>query len=208
MCVHVCVCVGVANVAQTIKGNVSRKFSSLTVGPNDSRPSHTFEEPCSRSKRPSSSHSRRSHQGTFVERASYCGLEGHALLVAPRKGLGRFRPPPRLRFPYEPATFPSRLFIRETALRNETKGGGVGSTRRRPSTTIGRAVGPRATLLSSRVGWLLASNGEVTDCLGKSRVQEHPFLVPPLLLLLLLPLPFHPRFFRPPLPLSSSNSPS
>lgn len=97
MCV--CVCVGVANVAQTIKGNVSRKFSSLTVGPNDSRPSHTFEEPCSRSKRPSSSHSRRSHQGTFVERASYCGLEGHALLVAPRKGLGRFRPPPRLRFP-------------------------------------------------------------------------------------------------------------
>lgn len=26
-------------------------------------------------------------------------MEGHALLVAPRKGLGRFRPPPRLRFP-------------------------------------------------------------------------------------------------------------
>lgn len=80
-----------------------------------------------------------------------------------------------------PATFPSRLFIRETALRNETKaGGGVGSTRSKETTAaIGRAVGPRTTLLSSRVGWLLASNGEVTDCLGKSRVQEHPFLVPP-----------------------------
>lgn len=79
-----------------------------------------------------------------------------------------------------PATFPSRLFIRETALRNETKaGGGVGSTRSKETSAIGRAVGPRTTLLSSRVGWLLASNGEVTDCLGKSRVQEHPFLVPP-----------------------------
>lgn len=76
------------------------------MGPNDSRPSHTFEEPCLEKQetefQPLTSISSRN-----VCRASELllrlGRPGpRALLVAPREGLGRFRPPLRTNPPLPP----------------------------------------------------------------------------------------------------------
>lgn len=70
------------------------------MGPNDSRPSHTFEEPCLEKQetefQPLTSISSRN-----VCRASELLLRPgpRALLVAPREGLGRFRPPLRTNSP-------------------------------------------------------------------------------------------------------------
>lgn len=76
------------------------------MGPNDSRPSHTFEEPCLEKQetefQPLTSISSRN-----VCRASELllrlGRPGpRALLVAPPEGLGRFRPPLRTNPPPPP----------------------------------------------------------------------------------------------------------
>lgn len=73
------------------------------MGPNDSRPSHTFEEPCLEKQetefQPLTSISSRN-----VCRASELLLRPgpRALLVAPREGLGRFRPPLRTNPPLPP----------------------------------------------------------------------------------------------------------
>lgn len=73
------------------------------MGPNDSRPSHTFEEPCLEKQetefQPLTSISSRN-----VCRASELLLRPgpRALLVAPREGLGRFRPPLRTNQPPPP----------------------------------------------------------------------------------------------------------
>lgn len=73
------------------------------MGPNDSRPSHTFEEPCLEKQetefQPLTSISSRN-----VCRASELLLRPgpRALLVAPREGLGRFRPPLRTNPPPPP----------------------------------------------------------------------------------------------------------
>lgn len=76
------------------------------MGPNDSRPSHTFEEPCLEKQetefQPLTSISSRN-----VCRASELllrlGRPGpRALLVAPPEGLGRFRPPLRTNPPLPP----------------------------------------------------------------------------------------------------------
>lgn len=73
------------------------------MGPNDSRPSHTFEEPCLEKQetefQPLTSISSRN-----VCRASELLLRPgpRALLVAPPEGLGRFRPPLRTNPPPPP----------------------------------------------------------------------------------------------------------
>lgn len=110
----------------------------------------------------------------------------------PRKGLGppyHHPPPPPARHLSE-----SRLFIRETALRNEAKGG-VGNTRSKETSTIGGAVGPRTTLLSC---WLVVS---VEWRSYRLPWKESRARTPSLLLSPPRFLPFHPRFFRRPRPI-------